>query len=318
MTEELQHRLEALNHLWWLADAPLFIDDELVRRFFDAIVRPEYERGPETFRSSKRRYNAIKGQLEGKAKGTLKLPEWLEPINVSAQLSAGVRADNRREDEQERSIQLIPIWTAERQLEELVRYYFLNYPDNLVLVAGDGKGLRGSTLTIETLTTDLSELATDVPRPLVFLDLPPETEIIPIAAEFADGHTCLIYEELALALTTEKGGPIREYPEPSGLSSKEYKEQRLKYWCSFKKHFKSNIAMVAIENASKGHGRIEWIDFRVPYQSDTIHLHAVPAGNVSRGVFGYNFVRRGDRHGVRIVGTLKDGPDINILAIYEK
>lgn len=318
MAEELQHRLEALDRLWWLTDAPLFIDDELVRRFFDAIVRPEYERGPETFRSSEKRYKEIKGQLEGKAQGDLKLPEWLKPIDVSAQLSTKLRADKRREDEQERSIQLIPIWTAERQLEELVRYYFLNYPDKLVLVADDGEGLRGSTLTVETLNTDLSELAADAPRPLVFLDLPSKTEVIPIAAEFADGHTCLIYEKLALALTTEKGGPIREYPEPSELSSKNYKEQRRKYWNSFKEHFKSNKAMIAIENASKGHGRIEWIDFRVPYQRDTIHLHAVPAGNVSGGVFGYNFVRRGDRHGVRIVGTLKAGPDINILAIYEK
>ncbi len=31
------------------------------------------------------------------------------------------------------------------------------------------------------------------------------------------------------------------------------------------------------------------------------------------GVFAYNFVPRGFNYGLRIVGTLKSGPDVNVL-----
>ena len=34
--------------------------------------------------------------------------------------------------------------------------------------------------------------------------------------------------------------------------------------------------------------------------------------------FAYQLVRRGSRYGVRVIGTLKRGQDINVLAIYER
>ena len=68
--------------------------------------------------------------------------------------------------------------------------------------------------------------------------------------------------------------------------------------------------MLVIEEASQRHGRIRWIDFRLPMNSGghTLHLHVVPAGKSDAGVFGYNFVRRAFKHGVRLVGTLKSEP----------
>ncbi|MCA9045229.1 MAG: hypothetical protein KDA69_12960, partial [Planctomycetaceae bacterium] len=74
------------------------------------------------------------------------------------------------------------------------------------------------------------------------------------------------------------------------------------------------------EKAASQHGRIRWIDFRVPIseQGDTLHLHVVPAAKYDTGVFAYNFVKRGFKHGLRLVGTLKSEPDMNVLAIYER
>ena len=42
------------------------------------------------------------------------------------------------------------------------------------------------------------------------------------------------------------------------------------------------------------------------------------APRFSLGYFAYNFIKRGFKHGLRLVGTLKSEPDMNVLAIYEK
>jgi hypothetical protein len=44
----------------------------------------------------------------------------------------------------------------------------------------------------------------------------------------------------------------------------------------------------------------------------------VAHGDYDTGVFAYNFVKRGFSHGLRLVGTLKAGTDVNVLAIFEK
>ena len=41
-------------------------------------------------------------------------------------------------------------------------------------------------------------------------------------------------------------------------------------------------------------------------------------GDYDAGVFAYNFIRRGERHGLRIVGSLKSQPALNAPATYEK
>ena len=78
--------------------------------------------------------------------------------------------------------------------------------------------------------------------------------------------------------------------------------------------------MVVVEEAASKHGRIRWIAYRVPVtaEGDTLHLHIVPAAIYDTGTFAYNFIKRGYKHGIRLVGTLKSEPDMNVLAIYEK
>jgi hypothetical protein len=49
-----------------------------------------------------------------------------------------------------------------------------------------------------------------------------------------------------------------------------------------------------------------------------MHLHIAARGRYETGAFGYNFITRGFKHGLRIVGTLKSEPDLNVLAIFER
>ncbi len=78
--------------------------------------------------------------------------------------------------------------------------------------------------------------------------------------------------------------------------------------------------MEVVEAAASTNGRIRWIDYRLPLtdEGDTLHLHICSASKYDAGVFGYNFIKRGYKHGLRIVGTLKSEPDMNVLAIYER
>ena len=83
---------------------------------------------------------------------------------------------------------------------------------------------------------------------------------------------------------------------------------------------KAKLAPSIVEQAAKEHGRVRWIDFRLPLNKDgdTLHLHIYPAEKYDIGSFAYNFIQRGYKHGLRIVGTLKSEPDVNVLAIFEK
>jgi hypothetical protein len=42
------------------------------------------------------------------------------------------------------------------------------------------------------------------------------------------------------------------------------------------------------------------------------------AGRYDTITFAYNFIRRGYEFGLRLIGTLKTDPDMNVLAIYER
>ena len=51
---------------------------------------------------------------------------------------------------------------------------------------------------------------------------------------------------------------------------------------------------------------------------DELNLHVIGNGDYDAGVFAYKLIRRGWRYGLRIVGSLKSQPALNVLAIYEK
>ncbi|MGA2716134.1 MAG: hypothetical protein ABSG41_23795 [Bryobacteraceae bacterium] len=144
----------------------------------------------------------------------------------------------------------------------------------------------------------------------------PPTRIIPTAAEFSNGKIIQIYRHL----TFVENETLPEYPDsrqsPGGLG-----DARREYWKWFDKNYSATKAMIAVEDAAADNGgRINWIDFRLPISStgDTLHLHVCPGGKFDTGTFAYNFIKRGHKHGLRLVGTLKSEPDMNVLAIYDK
>jgi hypothetical protein len=264
----------------------------------------------------------LRGNLGLKGEAKFDLPDWLKPLKP---LSLGAEASGEIEGERESEVkhatvrQLKPIWTAERQLEELTRHYLYNHSNRVLFLNGpfEGKGWPHEKWWQQGV-----DLTRRLPRPLALLDFPPRTVIIPTAAEFTDGQLVLLCRDLANRLTSEKGGPKREYP-PDDLPEEERTSKRMEYWRSFGDYFSgkgSREAMGTIEDAASKHGRISWIDFRIllSAEGESLHIHVAAEGGMTAGTFGYNFVRRGYSHGTRIVGTVKSGPDLNVLAIYER
>ena len=129
--QKFVERLQRLPHLSWISDAPLFIDRDLVERFFDAVVRPVYEHetvteGAETELSAKLKA-AMKASAKGEVKGPSWIPEWLLPLKAEVNLEGSAEAEGNLGRTKSKVSQLKPIWNAERQLEELTRHYFLSF-----------------------------------------------------------------------------------------------------------------------------------------------------------------------------------------------
>ena len=67
------------------------------------------------------------------------------------------------------------------------------------------------------------------------------------------------------------------------------------------------------------HG-LRWIDYRVPLGlgMPCLHLHISGRAQYHTGTFAYQLVKRGFKHGLRTVGTMKSEPAMNVLAIFER
>jgi hypothetical protein len=283
------------NALLWVKDAPLFIDKANLDRFYDAVVRPPFkEHAPQTIKVSQ----SLKEELEKKFAGKvgLSIPSWLSFIfSGNAEISGEAKKGTSQSAASETTITLEPIATPHRQLEQLTVFYLLQQPQQLLV--------GGREAPLEWQNKGLSNV---VPRSLVFLDLSPGTKFIPMAAEFANGKFVTFYDKLSAA---------------SGERPPKYDHSRKEeYWRWFDKHFDAGQSTEEIEKASTANGRIEWIDFRVPMNTvvNTMHVHLETGGQYNSGTFAYKLVRRALGHGMRLVGTLKDGPDFNVLALYEK
>jgi hypothetical protein len=281
--------------LRWVKDAPLFIDDVNLARFYDAIVRPAYrEDAARTIRISKSVKEDLEKRFGGKA--GLAVPSWLSfLVSGGAEVSGEVASTGSEANAEESTVTLEPISTPHRQLEQLTVFYLLQHPQRLLLGGLDSP-----------LEWQSEGQSAQVPRALAFIDLPPGAKFFPMAAEFTKGEFVTFFDKLL--------APSGERP-PSGFSP-----YHPDYWAWFDKNFDPDGSMVQVERASTEYGRIEWIDFRVPLDNvvHTMHLHIAAGGAYSTGTFAYYLIRRAYGHGIRVVGTLKDGPDLNVLALYEK
>lgn len=308
---------EAVRYLQWLLDAPLFIDDPFVARLFDAVVRPTYEvQSREVGQVSETaRRRLFGGTAEAQVKAGL-------PFLANA-VKAGARANAEQENAQRSATSSktteVPVETAGRRLEELVAVYADEHPDRLVFIDGDGaaRTFRGRHLNLR----ELAEEAAIPPRLLVFIEARADTKLLPMACELTSGRTKLLFENF-IARQWSDAEVRPEYPPDNSANT----EKRRQYWATLSSRFDSRVAMEVVEQGTSdpdqpGNAeRFTWIDFRMPIGPDgtTMHLHLVCEGRDPIGTFGYNFVRRGYRHGVRILGTMKAGLDVNVLALFDR
>lgn len=307
---EVKRRVKELGRLWWLVDAPLFIDRDLVGRLHDAIVWPEYSEETRSTDKFKRIGGSGEVAAEAEAEGELAPPDFLKWIGpkLKAKASVAAKAMLAREFGSTTTESGRIVENPERRLNELVLQYLEDFPDRVVFVdvpGGDYSNHRGVLGEKQ-----ISEMLHSPPRPLVFMDIQPGSPIFPTMIEMENGTFKSVFETLDPKLL--KG--INPAPKYDNDSSK-----RKEYWEAIAQNFSSRIAMEEVEKACSD-GRIGWIDFRLLFKRDgaTAHLHIVPGGRSYAGVFAYNFIHRGHKYGCRIVGSLKSGNDVNVLAIYER
>jgi len=308
------------EYLKWLADAPLFIDEAQINALHDATLRPDSEQ--EYVELAVTKELLCKLDLNAGVEGELGLPNFLTTfipgLTAKAAVSGGVKGGVDSTTNDAKTIRLRAIHNPQRKLQELVLHYASNQADRLQFVSSSDLGKVNWREPKEIVKA---------PRMLVFLDLPSLDEeredgsvsptiIIPTAAEFSDGTIKQVYLDLQKHLLLDLHYPSRK----EGQNIAGLREARKEYWQSFAKNFNDTKAMVAVEEAARGMGKLRWIDYRLRLstEGDTLHLHCCPAERYDTGVFAYNLVKRGHKHGLRIVGTLKSEPDLNVLAIYEK
>jgi hypothetical protein len=292
------------NQLLWLADAPLFIDGEQIESFYDAVVRPYYKQGLTQVGNQSALEAALAGELGLEAEfDSGKLIElmaaWLPKLKATA--SGKLSTSGNISSSNNTSTEWHPIETPQRQLEQLVLHYLFYQPERLFI---DDAPATDSERKHWTLNGWIQEL----PRGLVLLDFPPGTKFIPTFGEYGENH---VVGEIFKSIP----GETNAYPTmPTEI-------EKRAYWNQFVKKFDLQASVVAVETGGGvADGRIQVIDYRVPISDDgrTLHLHLHPRGNYPTITFAYNMIRRGFEHGLRIVGTMKSEPDMNVLGIYEK
>ena len=304
-------RVKELAFFWFLVDAPMFTDNSLIDRFHDAVIRPESIVTAESDQRATKEETARKLGVTGQGKASV-------PFVVDLALKGNFENRFKRGEEASYTRQLDIPRTPERLLEEIVAFYLANFPERVLRVFPKERKVSDATGSEKTGTDTLDAVCdTPGPRPIVLIDAPPGTKIMPMAGEFVNGHLDVIYDDLVASLSTADE-PLKKF---SRGMSEDDKAQR---WGELVSKFDARVAMHVLEGAGRKHGevRFEWIDFRMPWGNvgnpSPLHLHIVPAGRYSMGTFAHAFVRRADSNGVRIVGTLKTGGDINVLAMYER
>ncbi|WP_155948733.1 hypothetical protein [Mycobacterium sp. URHB0044] len=286
--------------LAWLADAPLFIDDEQIRAMYDAVLRPAYNETEVQLTAQQAnsldRTAGLRGTL-----GLGNLFPWLK-----AEIGSELTEKHGTNETSGRTVKLVPTDSPTRQLVELGLHYVLNLPSDRTWICPTGENWQPPS----------REDIIGSPRILAAIDFPERTQFLPSAAELNDGRVITFFEPLTKAFIKDGDSlPIRY---PDNPSANDFAIQRDAYWAWFSDRWDANKVVRVIETTIGSGGRPRWIDYRVVTPGGPIHLHLVGRGNVDTGIFAYNVVKRGWSYGVRAIGTVKSKPDINVFAIYEK
>ena len=293
---------ELPGELLWLLDAPMFIDTNQVEAFYDAVLRPDYEGASLTLSDSVTRGVKVGGEATIGAA----IP-WL----VKGETKVTGETERSRALGQEATLNVVS--NPYRHLLALAIHYATEKNDRLVLRRENGTAKCGDADMGLAWTED--GFIRKSPRALLLIDFPPGTKLIPAALELEEGQVVPVLGDFADRLT-ESGEEPPKYPgSDSGAADRE------KYWQWFVDRYNDRAALETVEKTMQDGHKLAWIDFRVPLAVDSgpmMHLHIVPRGQYETGAFAYNFISRGFKHGIRLVGTLKSEPDLNVLAIFER
>ncbi|MFC8615577.1 hypothetical protein ACFT9M_04035 [Micromonospora purpureochromogenes] len=304
MTHEPEEAASPEIPLAWLADAPLFIDAEQVSAFYDAVVMPEHD--TDKIAISTKNVRLTKTNVTGKAGARVSTSAVLATIfpfiDAQANLEVGGGHETSSQSDRGDTIELRPIKTPHRQLVQLALHYSANLANRVTYIedANWGNLLDAS-------------YASASPRALVFLDLPPRQPIIPLAAELTTGRVVTLFDDLAAELSKTVRTLPPNYP------AIDNPEETREYWAWYSAHYSARAAMNVLERGIGEGGLVRWVDYRLrmnPHES--LHLSMRGRGGFETGIFAFSTIFRGHEHGLRIVGTLKSGPGLNILALFEK
>lgn len=295
----------------WLADAPMFIDERLVSSFYDAILRPDYRTTSLEVSDERTVASSVKTTYGLKASSVI--PGLLE-ATAGGEVSA---SESQKTGERQT---LVPVQNAPRELIRIALHY-LNR--EAPVVGSSSESIDNSRIWQEMKPPeDKSWEAPSLhrilarPRMLAFLDFPSGSKFIPMAIE-TNSRVVPVYEELVRELQQNGADPCPDYPDDPKDS--EIAEKRNRYWKWFDENWSASKALVALEKAAEGGGRPRWVNYRVPVQDGlTLHLNMVGHGTYDVGIFAYNLIKRGARQGVRLVGTVRAEPGLNVLAVYDK
>lgn len=308
---QVKQRAENLKHFWFLADAPQFIDRPLVDQLFDTIFQPAFELASRSSAAMDSKAKALTAEMS--ASGELSVPTIFK-VNAAGKVSdSDTRTTSTTNTDTWNAVQ-----SSERRLEKLVNLYIYSYPERCFRVPSDLSGLEDQNGTVHSWSEAEQSLSeSGGVRPLVMFDLEANTKLLPTFAELINANVVSLHEQF-LDLTKKRDG----FPKYPSFGVADYAQKSADYWHAFEKIFDSTAAMRVVEEVGKNSGRVEWIDFRLlrAHGVNIIakHLHICPRGNYPSGTFAYQLVRRAEHHGTRILGTLKSGNDVNVLAIYER
>jgi hypothetical protein len=294
------------EELLWLADAPMFIDERRVDAFYDAVFRPDYGETTRTLQEKVTRDTKLGGEF---TLGAL-LP------GLFAKTDATLSAEHGRGRERAHEIGFAPVSNAYRHLLALALHYSTEKESRLVLARTPGQARDGAghALGPDWLQPD-SDFIRTPPRAMILLDLAQGCKLIPAAVELCNGTVKPLFEDLAKGFEAKAGTPAPVYPGSHAALAR-----RNAYWQWYAENFDDRVALDAVERAAANE-KIQWIAYRVSFGDDTgpfLHLALAARGMYETGVFGYNFINRGTKHGLRLVGTLKTEPDIDVLAVFER
>jgi len=156
------------------------------------------------------------------------------------------------------------------------------------------------------------------PPMLTFLDVSPGAKFLPESVEFDGGRVVTFFSALAEVLQPD--GSSRPVAYPADDTTDEGMRQRDAHWKWYVDRWNSQEVVKAVEEVIReGGGRPQRIDYKMFFAAgEELGLRVGAHGDYDTHLFAYDLIRRGWRRGVRIIGSLKSQPVLNVLAIYEK